>query len=286
MNAINAFVTRVFDLLLVPLELMGREFAMIVVSAIFGILALVAFKHISWQKGIKATKDRIKGHMIAIRIYQDDLGIVSRSVGNVLLRNLQYLGLNFGPFVPLAIPFVLVAAQLVVRYGFEPVPVHESTAGLLPGKGTMLKVEFEAGREAEAAGLRVELPDGVQALSPLVRVPARGKAFQELVATRPGTHEIGLVLPDGSRETKLLVAGEHPERRMQPERVKSFWLAMLWPAEPTFASASPFSKVLFEYPERDLGWLPGSGPFAILVTFVLASMAFGFLVMKPLGVQI
>ena len=286
MNAINALATKVFDLLLAPFELAGREVALLAISGIFGVLALLAFKHISWQKGIKATKDRIKGNMIAIRIYQDDLAIVGKSVGKVLLRNGQYLALNFGPFVPLALPFVLVAAQMVVRYGFQPVPVLASAAGMLPGTGTMVRIEFAEGREREAAGLRVELPPGVEALSPLVRVPARGLAFQELVATQAGRHEIALVLPDGTRELKTFVAGDAPERMMQPERVKSPWLALLWPAESTFAGGSPFAKVAFEYPERDLGWIPGKGPVAILFTFLIASMLCGFLVMKPLGVQI
>ena len=119
-----------------------------------------------------------------------------------------------------------------------------------------------------------------------MRVPARGLAFQELVATRAGAQALGLLLADGTRESKLFVAGVKPERRMQPERVQSFWASMIWPAEPAFASGSPLAKVYFEYPDRDLGWLPGSGPFAVLLTFILASMAFGFLVMKPLGVQI
>jgi hypothetical protein len=204
----------------------------------------------------------------------------------VLLRNFQYLALNFGPFVPLALPFLFVAAQLVVRYGFEPVPVHASAAGMLPGTGTMIRVDFARGSERKAAELRLELPEGVEALSPLVRVPSRGIAFQEVVATRPGEHAIALVLADGTRELKLLVAGDVPTRVMQPERVQSPFAALLWPAESSFASSSPFARVQFEYPERDLGWLPGRGPFAILVTLVVASMAFGFLVMKPLGVQI
>lgn len=286
MNAINGLLTKLFDVVLSPLELAGREVAMLVVSGIFGILALIAFKHISWQKGIKATKDRIKGHMIAIRIYQDDLGVVSSSVGKVVLRNFQYLALNFGPFIPLAFPFVFVAAQMVVRYGFQPVPVHASAAGMMPGTGTMIRVEFADGHERDAAGLKIELPPGVEALSPLVRAPASGLAFQEVVATQPGRHEIAFVLADGTRELKELVAGEAPERTMQPERVRNPFAAMLWPAESTFAGDSPFAKVAFEYPERDLGWLPGKGPFAVLVTFVVASMVFGFLVMKPLGVQI
>ena len=122
MNAINRAVTSFFDLVLTPLEAVSDEFALLFVSGVFGVLALWIFKHISWQKGIKATKDKIKGHLIEIRLYQDDLVTVGKAIGKVLFRNVQYLVLNFGPFVPLAIPFALVAAQMVVRYGFEPVP--------------------------------------------------------------------------------------------------------------------------------------------------------------------
>src|SRR5688572_15086974 len=150
MNALNALATKVFDVLLAPFELAGREVALLAISGIFGVLALLAFKHISWQKGIKATKDRIKGHLIEIRIYQDDLPIVSKAIGRVLARNLQYLALNLGPFLPLAVPFTFVVAQLVVRYGFDPVPVTgtHATAALvgerqlaLAGEGLSLAIE-------------------------------------------------------------------------------------------------------------------------------------------------
>ena len=78
MDAINGFVTKLFNLVLIPLEWMGDELALIVISGVFGVLALIVFKHISNQKGIKKAKDKIKGHMIAIRIYQDDLWVVTR----------------------------------------------------------------------------------------------------------------------------------------------------------------------------------------------------------------
>ena len=77
MNAINRAVTSFFDLVLTPLEAVSDEFALLFVSGIFGVLALWIFKHISWQKGIKATKDKIKGHLIEIRLYQDDLVTVT-----------------------------------------------------------------------------------------------------------------------------------------------------------------------------------------------------------------
>jgi len=296
MNGLNSAVTRVFDVLLAPLEWVGERTALVVASGLFGVAALYLFKKISWQAGIKSAKDRIKGHMIEIRLYQDDLRVVGAAVGKVLWRNFQYLGLNFGPFVPLAIPFVFVAAQFVVRYAYDPLPVAAAGAKFLPGQGTLLEIELVPERRADVAHLRVALPSGLAALSPLVRAPSEGRAFQEIAATSAGVHEIVLELPGGVRETKLVVAGTEQvaPRVMQPRRVSSRdWLSLddpdhwpaLWPAEAAFAKDSPFRSIAIAYPARDQGWLP-EGEIGILATFVLASMAFGFLALKPMGVQI
>jgi hypothetical protein len=298
MNAINGAMTALFDLALWPFELLGNMVAMIVISGVFGIVALIAFKYISWQKGIKSAKDRIKGHMIEIRIYQDDLVVVGKSVTKILWRNFQYVGLNFGPFIPLAIPFVLVMAQFVVRYAYDPVPVTQVTEGMLPGEGTTVQVALKEKNRAAAADLQVILPEGVKAVSPLVRSPGSGRAFIEVVATAPGNHELVFEVPDGkggvTRETKILTAGDEPARQMQPYRtLASNWYlllspescSMLWPAEPHFTSASPFASIAIAYPYRDLGWVP-DGEMGILLVLIGASMLFGFAALKPLGVQI
>lgn len=301
MNAINGALTGLFDVLLTPLEAVGREFALIVVSGIFGVLALLVFKHISWQKGIKATKDKIKGHMIEIRLYQDDLGVVSKAIGKVLGRNVQYLALNFGPFVPLALPFAFVAAQMVVRYGLEPVQAEAQPGALLAGEGVTLEIELDEERKREARDVEVILPDGVEPVSKLVRVPAEGLVYQEVVATRPGSFDLTVVLGD-HREVKTLHArsagggasSEEPSpRTLQGERTGSWLTALLWPAEDTLPASSGMARISFGYsdtefgyPEADLGWLPGKGPVWVLIWFVVASMAFGVAALKPLGVTI
>ncbi len=287
MNALNGALTWFFDLALWPFELLGDIVALLVVSGVFGVLALIAFKHISWQKGIKSAKDRIKGHMIEIRIYQDDLVTVGQAVGKILFRNLQYVGLNFGPFIPLAIPFGFVAAQFVVRYAYDPLPITAADESVMAGRGTLIEVELKSAHRAAIADLNILLPDGVRAVSPLVRAPSDGRAFQEIVATAAGRHEIVFELPGGVRETKLLVAGDEPIRYMQPLRVSSsnLLMAMLYPAEPGFDGDSPFALVTIPYPHRQLPWMP-DGEIGILTVFILASMVVGFAALKPLGVQI
>jgi hypothetical protein len=287
MNAVHRLVSAVFDAVLTPFELLGDAAAIVLVSGIFGILALLLFKQISWQAGIKATKDKIKGHMIAIRIYQDDLAIVFGAVTRILLRNFQYLGLNFGPILPLFVPFVLVASQFVVRYAFDPLPVIDAAEAdaRLPGRGTMLEVRMKDGRGAEVSRLDVQLPSHLKALSPLVRNARDGIAVMEFAAIAPGTGDVQFLVGGQPAGTKAVAAGDEAPRAMQPERVSSFWSSWLWPAEPTFPADSPIDSVRFAYPERDLGLLPG-GILGVLATFFVASIVFGIAILKPLNIQI
>jgi hypothetical protein len=288
MGAVNRIVSSILDVALVPFEFMGAELTLVVVSAVFGLLAIFAFKYLSWQRGIKDTKDKIKGHLIAIRIYQDDLGTVFSSIVKVLLRNVQYLVLNLVPFVPLSIPFALVVAQLVVRYAFAPLPVaatEEALAKALPGRGTLLEIHMKPGREAEVARLEVRLPDGLRARSPLVRNSAEGVAFLEIGAVTALRGSIDLSVDGRSVGTKDVVAGGNPSRTMQPERVSGFWPSWLWPAEAPYPADSPLDVVRFTYPDRELFLLP-EGPGGILLTFFVSSLVFGFAALKPLGVQI
>ncbi|MEW6071006.1 MAG: hypothetical protein AB1726_00235 [Planctomycetota bacterium] len=289
MDGLNHVVTTLFDVLLAPVELFGGYVALVVASGVFGVLALLVFKHISWQAGIKRTKDRIKGDMIAIRIYQDDLAIVGKSAGKVFLRNFVYLGLNFGPMLLLLVPFTLVAAQLVVRYAFDPVAVTvlegQAPGDVMSGKGTTIEVAMKAGYEADAHRLTLTYPDGIVPVTPLVRNARAGVAFQEIVATKPVHGVIELTIEEKSVGGKRIVAGDEPSRSMQPERVSGFFPAWLWPAEDTFGPDCPIARVSIEYPSRPLPWFP-DGPIGVALLFFVVSIAFGLIALKPLHIQI
>ncbi len=285
MNALNRAVTAAFDAVLWPFERLGMGWSLILVSGIFGVLALFLFKHVSAQKRIAYVKDRIKGHLIEIRIWQDDLVIVGKSTVKVLLRNFQYLGLNLLPFIPLSIPFLFVLAQLVVRYGYQPLELHAPQSALMAGQGTTLEIQLSDAAAARANEIVVRIPDGLEAVSPLVRIPSEGRAFQEFVARRGGEYELVVEIPGLGSATKMVAAGDVSPRTLQPSRSTGFVDALLWPAEASLEAGSPFAKVAFVYPDRDLGWLPG-GPGGIVLTFLVASMVFGALAIKPLKVTI
>lgn len=291
MDALNGIFTAIFDALCAPRAWVGDAFVLVLISGVFGVLALFAFKFISFQKRIARAKNLIKAHLIEIRIYQDDLRIVSIAIVKVLGRNLQYLFLNFLPFLPLSIPFAFVLAQLVTRFAYGPIPVEEAVPNRLAGHGVVVEVQladearFDAVRE-----LRIDYPAGLRPVSPLVRVPFEGRAYQEVAVLAAGKHEISVTL-GGEQQVKLLDAMPGAGMR-QASREQGFVHALLWPAEATLPSDSAFERIALRslrnsegYPPADLGWMP-SGAGGIVLIFLVASMLFGALAIKPLKVQI
>lgn len=280
MNLVNGLATKVFDIVMWPLELLGLEVALVIISGIFGVLALVAFKQMSSQKGIAFAKDKIKGHMIEIRIYQDDLPVVGKAVGKILMRNFQYMGLNFLPFIPLSIPFVILLSQLVVRYGFEPMPPEEPFT---------MRVELASKSVSQVRDLEVIAPDWVDEDELVVVRGSDGKVFVNVRDAQPGKWDFQFRLGSGEPVTKQVVIGpiDDVPRAMQPDRVGSFWEAWLWPAEKTLASSTGFDKISIVggYPMREFWWLP-AGPAGIVIGVLVYSMVVGAAALKPLGVTI
>ncbi len=280
MDFVNGLSTDIFNIVLTPLEMIHPEVAIAVVSALFGILGLVIFKYISAQKGIKTAKDKIKGHMIAIRIYQDDLAVVGVSVGKVLFQNVKYLSLNLMPFIPLSIPFVLLLSQLVVRYAFEPLPEN---------KPFTMTVEVAADQKDSVNDITVIAPDwlAVEDLV-VVRAPSEGRVFISVRDAQAGISDFAFKIGD-SIVTKPVVIGAETEapRVMQPERVAGFFDAWIWPAEEMIADESPITRIAIEgaYPSRSFAFLP-DGILGILVGVILYSFIAGLAILKPLGVTI
>lgn len=285
MDFVNGLSSSAFALMMRAIGWMGWLGALAFASAVFGILALIIFKQISFQGGIKGVKDKIKGAMIEIRLYQNDLGIVTKAVFKVLGRNLQYMGLNFGPMLPLFIPFGLVAAQLVVWFAFKPIPVWDDSHGAwMPGKGHEVVAILDDDARDQVRDVVVELPPTLALKSPIVRNERKGVIAFEVVAVAEGDDEIRFTFPDGSTSTKQIVTGDSYDGPLSGIRGSGLEDRILWPTEGSYLD-SPLEKVSFAYPSRDLPWMI-DGPFGIIIYFLIFSMIGGVAILKPLNIQI
>jgi len=285
MDFVNGLSSSAFSLMMSAIGWMGWLGALAFASAVFGILALLVFKQISFQGGIKGVKDKIKGAMIEIRLYQNDLAIVTKAVGKVLGRNVQYMALNFGPMLPLFVPFGLVAAQMVVWFGFVPIPVWNANRGeWMPGKGHEIVATLDEDARGQVRDIEVALPDTLELKSPIVRNERKGVIAFEVIAVAAGDAEIVFTFPDGTTDTKQIVTGDAHDGPLSGIRGSSFEDQLLWPSEGSYAD-SPLHQVKFDYPARSLPWMI-DGPLGIIGYFLVFSMIAGVAILKPLNIQI
>ena len=254
----------------------GPLAVVVIVSALTGVLFIMAFPHVSAQGRIAAVKAKISHNLLGIRIFQDDMPTVGRGVSGALGWNMVYLGLNALPMVVLAAPFMVVWFQLNSLYAFQP---------LSQGEQTVVVVEVAAG--VDPAQVEIQMPAGASLVN---RVNMVGKLAFTLSADQVGSSD--LVLRHGGIEvTKALEINTSPNRlaRMRTSEPWSNFIAakdpIIYFGEPVLPADSPIVSVWIEYPPAPLGPF-GGGEITIMLIFVLVSMAFGFGLKGYFGVEI
>src|SRR6202140_1544873 len=94
----------------------------IVVSLIVGLLMVVLFGYTSDQKAIGIAKDQLKAHLLAVRLYRDQIPVVMGSYGKILRGTGRYLKLAFKPLLYVIIPITLLIVQIDRYLGAMPIP--------------------------------------------------------------------------------------------------------------------------------------------------------------------
>ncbi|MCP4152452.1 MAG: hypothetical protein GY757_32235 [bacterium] len=122
---INIFFTRVFDVVLYPFGFIPPFWGILFLSIVMAFVVLYIYKYLSSPSAVKDTKDQIKAHILAIRLYRDFWKIIVSSFFKSLFYTFKYFILNFGP-VLLIIPILFPAfMQMDIRYGMEPFKVGD-----------------------------------------------------------------------------------------------------------------------------------------------------------------
>jgi len=94
---------------------------LIPISILVGIAMLWAFGRFSNQSAIRETKRRIAARLYEFRLFVDEPKLIWQAQAGLLRDNLRYLGLTLVPAVVLALPMLVLFAQLDALYGWTPV---------------------------------------------------------------------------------------------------------------------------------------------------------------------
>ena len=273
MSFLNNVLRGLVDLMMMPFRSLPGWVSLVPISFVFGIVALLVWKHCSNQEGLQRTKDRIAACFYEIRLFNDDLRSILRAQIHLLGHNLRYLGLNLVPFAVMFIPTLPFIAQWQFHYGYE---------GLEPGQQTVVSVQLQDSWEGTGRpAVELRAPEGVTIESGPVWIPAKKELAWRVVGEQNGHFDLELV-GLGDSVSKSLVVSDEIVRRSPVRQQASFLGQLLYPAEPPIHSDSPIEAIRLNYPTTEVE-IFGFG-LQWMIWFVILSIVFALMLRKRLGV--
>lgn len=261
----NRAFGKIFDILFIPFQNMNPWVGMTIVSFLTGLLMLVIFRYTSNQAGIKQVKNRIKAHLLELRLYKDSMAISLKAQGNILLANMKYITHSVKPLLVMIVPVVLILIQLNFWFGYEP---------LQPGQSTLLKVKLEEGINPLQTDVSLQPdPDIVVETTPL-----RIEEFREVnwrISTKAqGVHTVHIVIA-GQKIPKTIATDTNSLSKLSPIRHKTNFLdELFYPVEAPIAKNLPVKSIEVLYLGKSMN-LFGLNIHWLIAYFVL-SIIFGF----------
>lgn len=275
MSIINSILGKIFEIFFLPFIKLGPWPAMISVALLTGLFMLFIFKHTSNQAGIRQVKNRIKAHLLELRLFKDSLGVSMKAQGQIVLANFKYMGYSLKPLLVMFIPLILILIQLNFWFAYD---------SLQSGQTALLKVKFEDDVSLMETPVEISASEGVIFETPPLRMEDDNEIDWRIRAQQKGVHDIVFSI-SGQEFTKIISVDLKKLSRISPLKTKkSFWKELLYPAESPFPRPSPIQSIEITYPSRNMnlfGW-----QIHWLIVYFALSIIFGFSLKGFFGVEI
>jgi hypothetical protein len=275
MTIVNLVFGGIVGAVMLPFRTLSPWFGMVAVSLLTALLMLEVYKLTSNQAAIRRAKDRIKAHLLEMRLYKDNLRVTLAAQGAIVKANLAYMAANLKPLAVMIAPLVLILAQLSLWYDRAP---------LRPGEETLIKARVEASADPVSLGLELEAPPGLEITSPAVRISDLSEVVWRVRAVSAGTGRF--ILRTGGRTIEKSVAvGGPPMAKVSALASRgSFWQRVLYPGEAPLPAGTAVRSVEILYPAKRLTAF-GLG-IHWLVAYLVLSVVFGFALKGVFRVEI
>jgi hypothetical protein len=275
MDFCNRILTALLGYAIYPFERFSPIWGLLFVSVLAGAALVWFFGRISNQSRVRELKATMKGHLLEVWIFRDQLRNVVKAEGRVMRQTAKYVLCSLPSFLLLMVPVVVLMIHLQAQYGYQP---------LQPGKPALLKVFLadSASESPEALPeVKLVLPEGlVQETPPLRIAPDREVDFR-IAATKAGTYEIGVEM-EGERATKRVEVGSQ-HGPLSPFRGSSWTDRLLYPAEPGLTPGR-IAAVEINYPEQLVSFVGFQCSW--IWPFLIISMAAGYALKGLFGVEL
>ncbi|MBI3470004.1 MAG: hypothetical protein HY013_01440, partial [Candidatus Solibacter usitatus] len=150
------------------------------------------------QEAIRRAKNRLKAHLMELRLFSDEPALVWRAHLDLLSANLRYLSLMLRPAVILALPMVALLVQMEAFYGRAP---------LTPGRASIVTMQLKEPLDPAAAPPALQTPPEIAVETPAVRAISERQVSWRIRPLRAGSGRLRIELPGGPVDKKI-EAGE------------------------------------------------------------------------------
>jgi hypothetical protein len=238
MTTLLSWINRVFDLSFRLMRPLPSFVVLAVFSVLTAVISLLAVRWTSDQKAIRRVKDLMGAHVLAVRLFPEQLSVVLRAYLALFGNTLLYLRYALVPLLVLSVPLLILFAQLESYFGRAPVE---------PAQDFLVRARFQTVDSLTNPVLR--LPPGLVQSAPPVHIPSEREVDWRLKAEQPGTYDIHLIV-QGNEYSKQVVA-ESGLARIVPEREQgSAWRQLIDSGEPPLPRAGFVEQIAIQYPTR------------------------------------
>jgi len=235
-----ALLTRILDAVLSWIPRAWDLLPLVLLSIMAGFMVLLVYRFVSSPAKIKDSKNKIKAHILAIRLYKDEWRVILKSFFLSLLATLRYFALNTIPLLILLPLLAPLFAQLEVRYGLSP---------FQPGALVDIKGTFTASLDTLEPEL---IPDAWYKLSmDPVYVYAKNEAHWQIEILKPGQFVLGINTSQGKLDKKIRCGDEDKRPALSEKRHSgALFDGLLYPVELPLKAADPAAAIRIHYPGR------------------------------------
>jgi hypothetical protein len=270
--ALNQALNAMVDIWLWPVQGLGVTWQIVVLALPTTVIALLVFRFVSNQDGIRIQKDRIKAYLLELLLYKDDLRVTMSAQRHIFGHSLRYMGCALLPMAVMILPFILIMVQVESRFAFQ---------GLEPGESTVLAVAVDMQQQrVKQTDYRLDLPGGLTQETPAVRVPATGEVVWRIRADDPGDYKATIHAGDHVIEKHIMVGEQLTRLAPSVYRADDF-RTLGFPAEAALAADQPIVGISMDYPRARGEFIGLSSASWLLFLF---SIIFGFALRGVLGV--
>jgi hypothetical protein len=226
---------------------------------------LVVFRYTSNQEGIRNVKNKIKAHLLELRLFKDSLPLSLKAQGSILRYNLKYIGYSGKPLLVMIIPLILILIQLNFWFAYQ---------SLEPGEATILKLKLKEGQNILDLDISVEPTQSLTIETPPLRIEEDKEINWRLRPADKGLHTLTFRI-NGKTFIKRVAVAQKPLSKISPLKIQRNFIDEVFnPGEAPLSKDLPVKSIEVKYQAKNMN-LFGWHIHWIIAYFVL-SIIFGF----------